>query len=205
MCGGAFEKKMSQKDHLVNYFSFFFSTFLFVLLFCSVSWRFSFDIWIRSKIPGSEHKFHKARIENWLPIGFERGFPWMETSSYNHRLETCWVEVRLIGTHSSTNNGDDSKTICIPIHKLLEQPWIHFTSLKLSSVLKSNTHHPEWHQSPIEQKPTTISLIINNHSARSKSRQLTCEKTEGSSWTSRVTRKSWTHFSPSFSWLTPET
>ena len=153
MCGGAFEKKMSQKDHLVNYFSFFFSTFLFVLLFCSVSSRFSFDIWIRSKIPDSEHKFHKARIENWLPIGFERGFPWMETSSYNHRLETRWVEVRLIGTHSSTNNGDESKTICIPIHKFLEQPRIHFTSLKLSKC--SQIQHPSPRATSISNRTKT--------------------------------------------------
>ena len=40
----AFEKRMSQKDDLINCFSFFFSSF------CSVSSSFSFNIWLRSKI-----------------------------------------------------------------------------------------------------------------------------------------------------------
>ena len=32
----------------------------------------------------SEHKFHKARIENWLSIGFELGSPWLVACSRNH-------------------------------------------------------------------------------------------------------------------------
>ena len=40
----AFEKRISQKDDLINCFSFFFSSF------CSVSSSFSFNIWLRSKI-----------------------------------------------------------------------------------------------------------------------------------------------------------
>ena len=31
----------------------------------------------------SEQKLHKTRIENWLYIGFELEFPWMETYSHN--------------------------------------------------------------------------------------------------------------------------
>ena len=31
-----------------------------------------------------EHKFHKARIKNLPPIGFELGFPWLGTHSYNY-------------------------------------------------------------------------------------------------------------------------
>ena len=41
----------------------------------------------------SEHKFHKARIEIWLPIGFKLRYPWLVTCSYNHRLGICWVGV----------------------------------------------------------------------------------------------------------------
>ena len=31
----------------------------------------------------SKHKIHKTRIENWLPIGFELGFPWLRAYSHN--------------------------------------------------------------------------------------------------------------------------
>ena len=40
----AFEKRISQKDDLINCFFFLFSSF------CSVSSSFSFNIWLRSKI-----------------------------------------------------------------------------------------------------------------------------------------------------------
>ena len=44
---------------------------------------------IRNFIPTDpKHKFHKARIENWVLIEF----PLLETHSYNHRLGTCWVK-----------------------------------------------------------------------------------------------------------------
>ena len=32
----------------------------------------------------SEHKFNKTRIENWLSIGFELGFPRLRTYCHNH-------------------------------------------------------------------------------------------------------------------------
>ena len=32
----------------------------------------------------SKHQFHKTRIKNWLSIGFELEFPWLETYSQNH-------------------------------------------------------------------------------------------------------------------------
>ena len=50
----------------------------------------------------SEHKFHKARIENWLPIEFKPGSPWLRIRTHNHQLGTCWVGVLLLGTRSST-------------------------------------------------------------------------------------------------------
>ena len=51
-----------------------------------------------------EHKC-KAKIENWLAIGFELGALWLGTRSYNNWLGTCWVRVPLLPTHCLTNNG----------------------------------------------------------------------------------------------------
>ena len=34
----------------------------------------------------SEHKLNKTRIENWPPIEFKLGFPWLRIRRYNHRL-----------------------------------------------------------------------------------------------------------------------
>ena len=34
----------------------------------------------------SKHKIHKTRIENWLPIGFELGFPWLRAYSHNRYI-----------------------------------------------------------------------------------------------------------------------
>ena len=36
----------------------------------------------------SEHKFYKARIENWQPIGFELESPSLGIRSHYHRLGT---------------------------------------------------------------------------------------------------------------------
>ena len=54
-------------------------------------------------------------------------------------------------------------------------------SLPLNSaiVLKSHTHHPEQHQFPIQQKPTTISLIIYKHSTHTKLHHFDCSRSEG--------------------------
>ena len=46
----------------------------------------------------SEHKFHKARIENWPPIEFKLGFPWLRIRRHNHQLGTRWVGVPLPGS-----------------------------------------------------------------------------------------------------------
>ena len=60
----------------------------------------------------SEQKFHKTGIENWLPIGFER------------KLAVA------TNTLCSTANGKGLKVLYTH-SQLLEQPWRHFTSLKL--------------------------------------------------------------------------
>ena len=36
----------------------------------------------------SEPKFHKARIENWLPSELKLGLPWLGNRCHNHRLGT---------------------------------------------------------------------------------------------------------------------
>ena len=86
-----------------------------------------------------EHKFYKVEIENWLPIGFERGFPWLITRSYNH-----WSGVPSIG---SPPNWEPSLELIIgaglkfytPIHKVLEKPWRHFTSETVQVFSNSTT------------------------------------------------------------------
>ena len=45
----------------------------------------------------SEYKFYKARIENWLPIGFELESLWLAIRSDNHLLGTCYLGVSQIG------------------------------------------------------------------------------------------------------------
>ena len=49
----------------------------------------------------------------------------------NHRLGTRCMGVPLVGSRSSANNGVSLKKIYIPMHKVWEQLWRHFTSLKL--------------------------------------------------------------------------
>ena len=68
---------------------------------------------------------------------------------------------------SSTNN-EASLEFYIPIHKVLEQPCWHFTSLKLHKC--SQIPHPQQHQPPVEQKPITIGLTIYKHSTCTKFR-----------------------------------
>ena len=55
------------------------------------------------------------------------------------------------------------------------------------------------HQTPIEQKPTTIDLIIYKHYTHTKLGQLAPGSSEGKlshPWSNK--RKSWTHLSSSF-------
>ena len=71
---------------------------------------------LRSKtfIPptNSEHKFHKARIENLLSIVFELGFLW---------LGTQWMGLPLLITRILTNNGvgESKKIIYLAISTIL--------------------------------------------------------------------------------------
>ena len=89
----------------------------------------------------SEHKFHKVKIKNWLPIGFQVGVP-------------------LLGTRCSTNNGGVSKHFIYQSIQSWDKPGGVSLPGNCASVLKSHSHHPEWHCPPIEQKPTTIGLVI---------------------------------------------
>ena len=77
----------------------------------------------------SEHKFHKARIENWPPIAFKLGFPWLRI----HRHNYDWNP--LSGSPTTGNSK--------------------FNYWNCANVPKSHSHHPEWHRPPIEQKPNT--------------------------------------------------
>ena len=53
----------------------------------------------------SEHKFHKARIENWPPIELGNwDFPWLGIRRHNHCLGSRWVGVPLLGTRSSKSS-----------------------------------------------------------------------------------------------------
>ena len=150
-------------------------------------------------LTNSQHKFHKARIENWLPIRFELGSPWLIIDSHNHRLGNCWVGVPPLRTRSSTNNGGNLKKIYITIQKVLEQPGDISFPWNCASVLKFHYHHQDWHKPPIEQKANNVGLIIYTNSTWTKLRYLTHDKTKRklpNHWGS--TRKSWIHLSPSF-------
>ena len=73
----------------------------------------------------SELKFHKARIENWLSIGFELGSPWLRT-----------INARPYSTYSVKG----SLKVFILIFTVLEQSWRPFASLKLCKC--SQNPHP---------------------------------------------------------------
>ena len=97
--------------------------------------------------PDSDHKFHKTRIENWLSIGFELGFPWQRTYCYNH--------------YTMFNTQDDREGVLnfyISISKVLEQSWRAFTSLKLCKC--SQNPHPVYRQ---HQTPTKTNHHLLNH------------------------------------------
>ena len=94
-----------------------------------------------------------------LSTGFELGSPWLSKCSYHHQLETRWVGVLLLGTRSSTNNGESLKKIYIPIHKVLELPWRHFTSLKLHKC--SEIPHPSPRVTSISNRTKTNHCWLN--------------------------------------------
>ena len=74
----------------------------------------------------TEHKYDKTRIENWPPRRIKRGSPRLITNGYSHYYLQLLLRKVII--------------FYIPIHKVLEQPWRHFTSLKLCKC--SQIPHP---------------------------------------------------------------
>ena len=91
--------------------------------------EFSFIISKFHALTDSEHKFHKARIENGLPIEVELGFPWLRIDGHNHGLGTCWLGISLLGTYSST-----TETV---------QGFTNPTSITYSCIgLRQNKNHP---------------------------------------------------------------
>ena len=109
-------------------------------------------------------------------------------------------------------------TFYIPIHKKSwNNPEDILLPSKCASVLKFHTHLPAWHQLAIEQKSTTVGLIMYKHSTCTKLCHFAFEKTVeklpnpwGNTrkfWTHPPLslRKFWTHFLLSFPCLTTET
>ena len=112
----------------------------------------------------SEHKLHKARIKNWLPIEFKLGFPLLRICRHNHQLET------LTGSPTTGNPK--------------------FNCWNCASITKSHS----WYLYPIEQKLNTIRLIIYKYTTNTKFCYLLNNKTERkfpNPWGN--TRKSWFH------------
>ena len=72
-----------------------------------------------------EHKYDKTRIENWLPTGTDLKSSRLVTNSHNHYTQLLLRKVIIF---------------YIPIHKVLEQLWRHFTSLQLRKC--SQIRHP---------------------------------------------------------------
>ena len=104
-------------------------------------------------------------------------------------------------TKSWSNSGD------------ISLPW------NCASNIKSHSHHPEWHQPPIEEKlpshrlasayrakTSHLGLIIYTHSTCTNLRYFAHDKIEGKLPNHcGNTKKSCTYLSPWFHWLTPET
>ena len=89
----------------------------------SKSNKYSFLIELGPSVPESylvlaSHRIWTRTPPDWEPADWES--PWL-------------------GTRSSTNNGGVTK-FYTPIHKVLEKPWKHFTSLKLCKC--SQIPHP---------------------------------------------------------------
>ena len=95
--------------------------------------------------------------------------------------------------------------IYIAIHEAVKYPGDILLPWNFASVLKPHTHHHEYLQPLIEQKPTTTGLIIYKHATCTKLRHLTGDKSKGKLPNPCGNRrKSWNHLTPSFPWLTPE-
>ena len=78
----------------------------------------------RVKATATEHKYDKLRIKNWPPTGTELESSRLVTNGHNHYTQLLLRKV----------------IFCIPIHQVFEQPWRHFTSLKLCKC--SQIPHP---------------------------------------------------------------
>ena len=70
----------------------------------------------RVKATATEHKYDKLRIKNWPPTGTELESSRLVTNGHNHYTQLLLRKVIIF---------------YVPIHKVLEQPWRYFTSLKL--------------------------------------------------------------------------
>ena len=79
----------------------------------------------RVKATATEHKYDKLRIKNWPPTGTELESSRLVTNGHNHYTQLLLRKVIIF---------------YIRIHKVLEQPWRHFTSLKLCKC--SQIPHP---------------------------------------------------------------
>ena len=90
-------------------------------------------------------------------------------------------------------------------HKILEQPWRHFTCLKLC-LCSQIPQLPPRVTSISNRTKTNTSLIIYKHTTRTKLNHLTHRMTEGKlPHPLDNTKKSWTYLLPSFLWLIPKT
>ena len=112
---------------------------------------------------GSEHKFHKARIENWPPIKFKLGFPDWESTA----ITTDWEPAEWQSPYWE-HAVRQLKLSDIAFNLNLVSFFTERRKLNCASVPKSHSHHPGWHRPSIEQKPTTIGLIIYKHSRSTK-------------------------------------
>ena len=79
----------------------------------------------------SELKFHKARIENWLSIGFELGSPWLRTCSHKHF------------TILNLQCKGESYSFIYPFSQSWSNPGDLSLSLNCTNALKICTQRPE--------------------------------------------------------------
>ena len=83
----------------------------------------------------------------------------------------------------------------VPIHKILEQPWRYFTSLKLCNCYQIPPPSLRVPSTPNKKKkPTTIDLVIYKHSTHTKLHHFVRSRSAwklSNPWGDK--RKSWTH------------
>ena len=123
----------------------------------------------------SEVKFHKARIENWLSIGFELGSPWLKTVNT---------------TPYSTYSVKGCLKVFILIFTVLEQSWRPFTSLTLCKC--SQNLHPasrvasnlSKNQPLFAQSSTNTPHTLTLHSLLCRSNSLKRRNNRNKKWNS---------------------